>query len=59
MPSNEVKGDITRVLQAIKQRETVSEEMMAQVYQDLRHLAAVRMAREAAGQNPASDGAGA
>ena len=50
MPSNEVKDDITHVLQAIKQRETVSEEMMVQVYQDLRHLAVSRMAREASGQ---------
>jgi RNA polymerase sigma factor (TIGR02999 family) len=50
MPSDEVKDDITHVLQAIKQREMVSEEMMAQVYQDLRHLAVARMAREASGQ---------
>ena len=50
MPSNEVKDDITHVLQAIKQREMVSEEMMAQVYQDLRRLAVSRMAREASGQ---------
>jgi RNA polymerase sigma factor (TIGR02999 family) len=50
MPSNEVKGDITRVLQAITYRETVSEEMTARVYQELRQLAAVRMARESAGQ---------
>jgi len=50
MPSNEAKDEITRVLQAIKQHEEVSEQMMVQVYQELRQLAAVRMAREAAGQ---------
>ncbi len=50
MPSNEVQGDITQMLQAIKHREAVSEEMTAQVYQELRQLAAVRMARESAGQ---------
>jgi RNA polymerase sigma factor (TIGR02999 family) len=50
MPSNEVKGDITQMLQAVKQHEVVSEEMMARVYRELRQLAAVRMARESAGQ---------
>ena len=50
MPSNEVKGDLTQVLQAVKQREAVSEENMTLVYQELRQLAAARMARESAGQ---------
>jgi RNA polymerase sigma factor (TIGR02999 family) len=50
MPSSEAQGDITRVLQAVEQREEVSEEMMALVYQELRQLAAARMARESAGQ---------
>jgi RNA polymerase sigma factor (TIGR02999 family) len=50
MQRNEARDDITQVLQAIKQHETVSEEMTARVYQELRHLAAVRMARESAGQ---------
>ena len=45
MQRNEARDDITQVLQAIKQHETVSEEMTARVYQELRHLAAVRMAR--------------
>ena len=49
MLSNEVRDDITQVLQAIQQREAVSEEMTARVYQELRQLAAMRMAREAAG----------
>lgn len=50
MPSNEIKDDITQVLQAIRHHEAVSEEMTTRVYQELRHLAAVRMARESAGQ---------
>ncbi len=50
MPSSDVKGDITQVLQAVEQQEAVSEESMARVYQQLRQLAAARMARESAGQ---------
>jgi RNA polymerase sigma factor (TIGR02999 family) len=50
MPSREVKGDITQVLQAVEQHEEVSEEMLALVYHELRQLAAARMARESAGQ---------
>lgn len=50
MPSREIKGDITQVLQAVDRHEAVSDELMAQVYQELRQLAAVRMARESAGQ---------
>lgn len=50
MPRGEAKGDITRVLQAVEQHEEVSAEMMALVYQELRQLAAARMARESAGQ---------
>jgi RNA polymerase sigma factor (TIGR02999 family) len=50
MPSREIKGEITQVLQAVEQREAVSEELMAQVYQELRRIAAARMARESAGQ---------
>jgi RNA polymerase sigma factor (TIGR02999 family) len=44
------KGDITQVLQAVEQREDISEELMARVYQELRQIATVRMARESAGQ---------
>jgi RNA polymerase sigma factor (TIGR02999 family) len=50
MPSGKIKGDITQVLQAVEQREAVSEELMAQVYQELRRIAAARMARESEGQ---------
>lgn len=50
MPSREIKGDITQVLHAVEHREAVSEELMAQVYQELRRIAAARMARESAGQ---------
>jgi len=50
MPTSDVRGDITRVLQAVEQHEEVSEEMMSLVYQELRQLAAARMAREYAGQ---------
>lgn len=50
MPNREVKGDITQVLQAVGLHEEFSEELMAQVYRELRQLAAARMARESAGQ---------
>lgn len=50
MPSSEAQGDITRILQAVDQRKEVSEDMVALVYQELRQLAAARMARESAGQ---------
>lgn len=50
MPSSQIKGDITLVLQAVEQHQAVSEDSMAQVYQELRRIAAARMAREAAGQ---------
>jgi RNA polymerase sigma factor (TIGR02999 family) len=50
MPSNAIKGDITQLLQAVGRSETVPEESMAQVYQELRRLAVARMARESAGQ---------
>lgn len=49
MPSK-IKGDITQALQAVEQREAVSEELMTEVYQELRRIAAARMARESAGQ---------
>jgi len=44
-------SDITQVLQAIKRGEgQASEELLPLVYNELRHLAAARMAQEAAGQ---------
>lgn len=50
MLSRDVKDDITQVLQAVEHHEAVSEESMAQIYQELRRIAAARMAMEAAGQ---------
>lgn len=50
MLSHEFKGDITQVLQAVKQHGVVSEKAMAQVYQELRRIAAARMAQESSGQ---------
>ena len=50
MPNRQAKGDITQVLQAVEHHEAVAEELIARVYQELRQLAAARMARESAGQ---------
>ena len=51
MLNSKIKGDITQVLQAADRcDEAVSEELMAQVYQELRRIAAARIARESAGQ---------
>jgi RNA polymerase sigma factor (TIGR02999 family) len=51
MFSGKIKGDITQVLQAAEQPgKPVSEELMAEVYQELRRIATARMARESAGQ---------
>lgn len=50
MSRGEIKGDITQVLQAVQKHEAVPDALMAQVYQELRQLAAARMARESAGQ---------
>ncbi|HEY1788756.1 MAG TPA: ECF-type sigma factor [Verrucomicrobiae bacterium] len=44
------EADITQVLQAVKQQEAVSEESVGQIYQELRRIAAARMAMESAGQ---------
>lgn len=49
MPNDEVKGDITCILQSVEPR-GAAEELLPLVYDELRQLAAVRMAREAAGQ---------
>jgi RNA polymerase sigma factor (TIGR02999 family) len=50
MVNNEVKGDITCVLESVEQRGGASEELLPLVYQELRQLAASRMADELAGQ---------
>jgi RNA polymerase sigma factor (TIGR02999 family) len=50
MPRRKIKGDITQVLYAVDQHGVVSEELMAQVYNELRRIAAARMASESAGQ---------
>ena len=50
MLSGNIKDDITQVLQAVKEHESVSEDAMAQIYQELRRIAATRMAMESAGQ---------
>jgi RNA polymerase sigma factor (TIGR02999 family) len=48
----ELKGDITRILQTIEKQDPAqaSEVLIPLVYQELRQLAASRMARESAGQ---------
>jgi RNA polymerase sigma factor (TIGR02999 family) len=50
MLNDEVKGDITWILQSVEQRGGASEELLPLVYQELRQLAGARLAREAAGQ---------
>jgi RNA polymerase sigma factor (TIGR02999 family) len=50
MLTREIKGDITQVLQAVNQQESVSEESLSQIYQELRRIAATRMAMESSGQ---------
>jgi RNA polymerase sigma factor (TIGR02999 family) len=49
MSESEVNGDITRVLESIDQP-SASHELLPLVYDELRRLAAARMAREMAGQ---------
>jgi len=46
----EANGELTRVLQSADQSGGASEELLPLVYQELRQLAASRMAQEAAGQ---------
>lgn len=48
--SNQTADDITRVLQAADPKGSGCEELLPLVYQELRQLAAARMAQEAAGQ---------
>lgn len=50
MPNDEVNSDITRILESIEQRAGASEQLLPLVYNELRRLAAARMARESAGQ---------
>lgn len=50
MLKDEVKGDVTQVLQAIGQDGRTSEELLPLVYNELRQLAAARMAGQSAGQ---------
>jgi RNA polymerase sigma factor (TIGR02999 family) len=50
MPNNELKSEVTQVLQAIGQNGRSSEELLPLVYNELRQLAAARMAGQPAGQ---------
>jgi len=50
MPNDEVNSDITRILESVEQRAGASEQLLPLVYDELRQLAAARMARENAGQ---------
>ena len=50
MLNDEVKGDVTQVLQALGQNGRTSEELLPLVYNELRQLAAARMAGQSAGQ---------
>jgi len=50
MLNENVIGDITSILQSVEQRVGAAEELLPLVYNELRQLAAVRMAREAEGQ---------
>jgi hypothetical protein len=50
MTNDEAKADLTRILQSLGQPGCVSEELLPLVYNELRQLAAVRMARQSAGQ---------
>jgi RNA polymerase sigma factor (TIGR02999 family) len=50
MTNDEAKADLTRILQSLGQPGCGSEELLPLVYNELRQLAAVRMARQSAGQ---------
>jgi RNA polymerase sigma factor (TIGR02999 family) len=50
MLNEKVKGDITRVLQTLDQSGQTSEELLPLVYNELRQLAAARMAAQSPGQ---------
>lgn len=50
MFNDEVKGDVTRVLQSLDQGGGASEQLLPLVYNELRRLAAARMAGQSAGQ---------
>lgn len=50
MLNDAVKGDVTQMLQTIGENGRTSEELLPLVYQELRQLAAARMAAQSAGQ---------
>jgi RNA polymerase sigma factor (TIGR02999 family) len=50
MLNNQVKGDVTQILQVIGQNGHTSEELLPLVYHELRQLAAARMAGQSTGQ---------
>ncbi len=50
MPDDQANEDITRVLESLDQSGGASERLLPLVYEELRRLAAVRMAQEKAGQ---------
>jgi RNA polymerase sigma factor (TIGR02999 family) len=50
MFNNKVIGDVTQILQAIGENGRTSEELLPLVYQELRQVAAARMAGQPAGQ---------
>jgi RNA polymerase sigma factor (TIGR02999 family) len=50
MFDDEAKGDVTRVLQSLDESGRASEELLPLVYNELRQLAAARMAGQSAGQ---------
>lgn len=49
MLNNELKGDITCMIEAVEERGATSEELLPLVYKELRQLAAARMSAELAG----------
>ncbi len=50
MLNDQIKGDVTQILQAIDGNGRTSEELLPLVYEELRQLAAARMAGHSAGQ---------
>lgn len=50
MPDNEAPNDVTRILQSFDPKGRSSEELLPLIYDELRRLAAMRMARQSGGQ---------
>lgn len=50
MPANHTNHDVTRILQSFDPEGRSSEELLPLVYEELRRLAAMRMARQSTGQ---------